>query len=129
MAVKQWTRASRVSVSVQPDTPGNIAKQVCHRKTSVILKYQNVFASHHPVNPRTSWLEYLSDIDECVSEPCANGATCNDGVNQFDCSCDYGYEGALCKTGKFDLDFYYYTSNIIKATDAFITVEGTDPVL
>ena len=99
MVVKQWTRASRVSVSVQPDTPGNIAKQVCHRKTSVILKYQNVFASHHPVNPRTSWLEYLSDIDECVSEPCANGATCNDGVNHFDCSCVDGYTGRVCETG------------------------------
>ena len=28
MAVKQWTRASRVSVSVQPDTSENTAKQV-----------------------------------------------------------------------------------------------------
>ena len=28
MAVKQWTRASRVSVSAQVDTPENTAKQV-----------------------------------------------------------------------------------------------------
>ena len=30
MAAKQWTRASRVSVSVQVDTLENTAKQVCY---------------------------------------------------------------------------------------------------
>lgn len=40
------------------------------------------------------------DIDECTSMPCMNGY-CVDGVNQFTCSCDPGYTGALCETGKF----------------------------
>ena len=39
------------------------------------------------------------DTDECASNPCQNGATCNDALNQYTCSCAAGYEGTLCQTG------------------------------
>ena len=39
-----------------------------------------------------------SDIDECASAPCLNGATCNDFLNGFDCTCSPGYAGELCET-------------------------------
>ena len=41
----------------------------------------------------------IVDVNECHSNPCANGATCTDGVNQYSCSCAAGYAGSDCKTG------------------------------
>ena len=42
----------------------------------------------------------LLDTDECSSNPCQNGGTCTDGVNEYTCSCVAGYEGTSCETGK-----------------------------
>ena len=40
-----------------------------------------------------------TDIDECASSPCQNGATCNDLVNAFSCECATGYTGDTCSEG------------------------------
>ncbi|XP_019639840.1 PREDICTED: fibropellin-1-like [Branchiostoma belcheri] len=42
-----------------------------------------------------------SEIDECSSEPCANGGICLDGLNSYRCFCQFGYAGNNCQT---DLD-------------------------
>ena len=39
------------------------------------------------------------DIDDCVNEPCANGGTCDDGVNGYTCNCAPGYYGPNCNGG------------------------------
>eukprot|EP00062_Callorhinchus_milii_P013100 gi/632960839/ref/XP_007896426.1/ PREDICTED: protein delta homolog 2 [Callorhinchus milii] len=36
------------------------------------------------------------DVDDCLMRPCANGATCRDGVNRFSCICPQGFEGRFC---------------------------------
>uniref|UniRef100_A0A8D2J8V4 Delta like non-canonical Notch ligand 2 n=1 Tax=Varanus komodoensis TaxID=61221 RepID=A0A8D2J8V4_VARKO len=36
------------------------------------------------------------DIDDCLMRPCANGATCLDGMNRFSCQCQPGFEGRFC---------------------------------
>ena len=41
----------------------------------------------------------LIEIDECDSNPCGNGGTCNEYINEFNCTCAGGYEGTLCETG------------------------------
>ena len=41
----------------------------------------------------------ISDIDECSSNPCLNGAACNNEVNQYTCTCLSGYTGDRCETG------------------------------
>ena len=41
----------------------------------------------------------LIGSDECASNPCQNGGTCDDYVNAFLCRCPVGYGGALCETG------------------------------
>ena len=41
----------------------------------------------------------LAEIDECESNPCANGGTCTDGINMYNCTCAPGYTGINCSTG------------------------------
>jgi hypothetical protein len=36
------------------------------------------------------------NIDECASSQCANGATCHDLVDGFNCTCAAGFNGTLC---------------------------------
>ena len=42
-----------------------------------------------------------SDIDECASDPCLNGATCTDIINGFTCQCAPGYRTYNCRKGKY----------------------------
>ncbi|XP_062851085.1 protein delta homolog 2 [Trichomycterus rosablanca] len=37
-----------------------------------------------------------TNIDDCLMSPCANGATCVDGVNRFSCLCPAGFMGRFC---------------------------------
>ncbi|XP_038065452.1 neurogenic locus notch homolog protein 2-like isoform X39 [Patiria miniata] len=46
-------------------------------------------------------LPMLYCIDECESDPCQNGATCEDGLGEFSCICESGFTGALCETISF----------------------------
>lgn len=38
-----------------------------------------------------------TDVDECASQPCKNGAFCKDYVNSFVCECPPGFNGILCE--------------------------------
>ena len=44
---------------------------------------------------------YCPDIDECLSDPCQNGATCNNIPGGLTCQCVDGYTGPLCQDGKY----------------------------
>lgn len=43
-----------------------------------------------------------TDVDDCLMRPCANGATCLDGVNRFSCVCPAGFSGRFCTINKDD---------------------------
>ena len=42
----------------------------------------------------------ILELVECESMPCLFGATCNDAVNSYTCTCASGYAGVHCETGK-----------------------------
>ena len=46
---------------------------------------------------------YYPEINNCVSNPCSNGATCQNYVNGYTCLCPIGYTGVHCEQGN-----YYY---------------------
>ena len=45
-----------------------------------------------------------TDTQECDSNPCQNGGTCQDGVNRYYCDCDesgiHHFTGENCETTK-----------------------------
>ena len=41
----------------------------------------------------------IIDKDECESDPCSNGGTCENRKNAFSCICPAGYNGTNCETG------------------------------
>ncbi|EPY75029.1 hypothetical protein CB1_001815004 [Camelus ferus] len=43
------------------------------------------------------WSALMRDIDECLSSPCLNGATCLDAIDSFTCLCLPSYQGDLCE--------------------------------
>lgn len=43
-----------------------------------------------------------TDLDDCLMQPCANGATCLDGVNRFSCVCPAGFSGRFCTVNRDD---------------------------
>ena len=47
----------------------------------------------------TLYLRYIfqTDINECESRPCLNGATCVNKENDYQCSCIAGYTGTKCE--------------------------------
>ena len=50
----------------------------------------------------------------CAEEPCKNGGTCNNGVNQYTCDCALGFEGTNCETGDSQNDtcqYHHYCPN------------------
>ena len=42
-----------------------------------------------------------SDVNECVENPCHNGATCNDRVGYFTCTCPPQFTGSRCEVGEW----------------------------
>ena len=60
-----------------------------------------------PIRPRESYIVItminytFTEINECASSPCQNGATCNDLLDRYTCTCVSGYQGTRCETGWF----------------------------
>ena len=57
------------------------------------------FCSNKEKDVPSIQLFYFSDIDDCASNLCVNGA-CVDGVNSYTCNCNPGYSGIHCETGE-----------------------------
>ena len=56
---------------------------------------------------RTSQLLFYSDINECLSSPCAFGSTCVDGINKFTCVCPTERIGPRCQAGWYSQEVLF----------------------
>ena len=71
-------------------------------------------------------LSNLSDINDCEPNPCMNGASCMDRLNDYNCSCADGFEGENCQTSKcfsmyiFNCSLTHRLSTRLEALIAFI---------
>ena len=70
---------------------------ICHFQLKIHVSIVN--------NSRILPLKFFSEIDNCASRPCLNGATCNDFVNMFICDCLPGYTGTSCEIGNLPQKF------------------------
>ena len=51
---------------------------------------------------------YISDIDDCMENPCNNGGTCKDGVASYSCICPNGFTGQDCETSMLHILLTYF---------------------
>ncbi len=54
------------------------------------------------VHPNENYIKIghlISEIDECESIPCSNGATCINEINAYHCICQAGYNYSHCQNG------------------------------
>ena len=87
---------------------GNWSPEIPTCEEGIAVKY------HYPIWNICSFYTFLMgyifshliDIDECRSNPCENGGTCNDAVDMYTCDCDAGYNGDNCETSKFSVIHY-----------------------
>ena len=77
---KEWYVILKILLS---ETISNTAVKVV--LCSNVSKMFSDFVSLFPV-----------DIDDCADQPCLNGGTCSDGLNNYTCVCADGYTGKNC---------------------------------
>ncbi|XP_067085594.1 sushi, nidogen and EGF-like domain-containing protein 1 [Osmerus mordax] len=74
---------------------GSLAVYTCHPGYSPLPR-----ATHSICGGQGAWSQPpdCQEVDECVSQPCLNGATCLDRVDSYLCACDKGFTGSHCQT-------------------------------
>jgi len=46
------------------------------------------------------------DKNECLANPCLNGATCNNIIGSYYCTCPPGFKGPLCGSSMYIVIFF-----------------------
>ena len=84
---------------------GLAAKQVnyyfCRKIHFKTMRHNiDILTQRMPLNFTPKYAFLSLDMDECSSNPCMNGASCQDGMGSYSCSCKDGFFGSHCETGK-----------------------------
>ena len=97
--VKRRASIGKFCVNVKPPVtffPNGNSQNWRKRRFIILHNFSN--------SPSTSFFIFPSlftpDIDDCAVQPCENGATCIDAVNDYTCDCVNGYTGKNCSIGK-----------------------------
>ena len=75
---------------------------------------------------------FVPDIDDCVPNPCENGGTCMDGIDDFTCNCPVGWVGKNCSEGWYKFFarffvFYAWNNHDFRCTPSRFCGVGSSP--
>lgn len=88
--LKRWKRANS---AFEEFKKGNLERE-CHEERCSHEEAREVFEDEEKT--REFWSIYI-DGDQCSSNPCQYGGSCKDGVGEFTCLCNSGFEGKTCE--------------------------------
>ena len=60
----------------------------------------NIIGLFRNANVLNIYLDYSIDVEECLENPCDNGATCIEQLGFYECDCPLGWQGTHCNVGK-----------------------------
>ncbi|KAM4702025.1 uncharacterized protein O3C94_002952 [Discoglossus pictus] len=92
------SRVKRANRFLEELKPGSLERECIEEKCSY-EEAREIFQDDR--RTKAFWENYI-DGDQCVSNPCKNGGTCNDHLKAYVCMCVDGYEGRNCEKNKND---------------------------
>ncbi|KAM3935163.1 coagulation factor X [Leptodactylus fuscus] len=88
--LKRWKRANS---AFEEFKKGNLERECVEERCSR-EEAREVFEDEEKT--REFWNVYV-DGDQCTPNPCKYGGSCQDGVGEFTCFCNSGYDGKTCE--------------------------------
>ncbi|XP_023604535.1 coagulation factor X-like [Myotis lucifugus] len=90
-------RVRRANSLFEEMKKGNLERE-CWEETCSYEEAREVFGDTEKTNE--FWNIY-KDGDQCESNPCLNQGRCKDGLGEYNCTCQEGYEGRNCELREF----------------------------
>ncbi|XP_073412959.1 coagulation factor X [Dendrobates tinctorius] len=88
--LKRWKRANS---PFEEFKKGNLERE-CYEEQCNHEEAREVFENDEKT--REFWSKYI-DGDQCSPNPCQYGGSCKDGVGEYTCLCNSGFEGKTCE--------------------------------
>ncbi|XP_041440681.1 coagulation factor IX-like, partial [Xenopus laevis] len=82
-------RAKRTNSGFEEIKKGNLESE-CYEEPCSFEEAREVFEDEDKTTE--FWSKYF-DGDQCNSNPCQNGGSCKDGINEYNCFCNAGFQG------------------------------------
>ena len=57
---------------------------------------------------------FVSDVNECLSNPCHHHGTCHNGIGRYSCTCPQGYTDNVCSAGMPYMIMFYTVNFKVK---------------
>ena len=67
---------------------------------------------------------FISEIEECMSQPCRNNGSCREAVNGYTCACESGYSGTNCEKGQIIYTVTFVTHDEMISTLINMSISG-----
>ncbi|XP_016007110.2 aggrecan core protein isoform X2 [Rousettus aegyptiacus] len=94
----EWTqqtqRPAEAHLEVESSSPSHSGEETQTAETATTPTDTSIPASPEETQDSEAT---TADLDECLSSPCLNGATCVDAIDSFTCLCLPSYRGDLCE--------------------------------
>ncbi|XP_027632012.1 coagulation factor VII [Tupaia chinensis] len=89
-------RPRRANSFLEELRPGSLERE-CKEEQCSLEEAREIFQSTEKA--MQFWISY-TDGDQCSSNPCQNGGSCQDQLQSYICFCRAGFEGRNCETNK-----------------------------